>query len=528
MRSRKNPKWLEKAIFYQIYPQSFKDSNGDGIGDIPGIIEKLDYLESLGINAIWLNPCFVSPFKDAGYDVADYYRVAPRYGTNADLKRLFKEAHRHGIKVCLDLVPGHTSIDHPWFKASCQHKRNQYSDRYIWTRSVWDGGSTPLRFVSGYAERDGNFAINFFYSQPALNYGFTKPDPICPWQQPIDAPGPKATRAELKNIISFWLDRGADGFRVDMAFSLVKNDPDRKMTIRLWREIRQWLESSYPEAVLIAEWANPSEAIPAGFHTDFMLPFGGPGYISLFFNRPGKRCFFDSHGEGDICEFLDEYLKHYRKSSRGYISIPSGNHDLRRLKTARNRRELEVIFAFLMTWPGVPFIYYGDEIGMRYIKGLPSKEGGYGRTGSRTPMQWDDNKNAGFSSAPANRIYLPIDPRKRRPTVKAQDQRPSSLLNHVRRLIDLRKNSPALQANGTMTPLYAKQKRYPFVFLRQRGRERFIVAINPSDQRVTATFDYKRLSTIQLELGRGATTTSKGKRIKVSMDAFSYGIYKIH
>jgi maltose alpha-D-glucosyltransferase/alpha-amylase len=258
-----------------------------------------------------------------------------------------------------------------------------------------------------------------------------------------------------------------------------------------------------------------------------MLPFGGPGYLSLFFNRPGKRCFFDSHGEGNVCEFLDEYLKHYAKTRRGYVSIPTGNHDLRRLNTARNRRALEVIFAFLMTWPGVPFIYYGDEIGMRYIKGLPSKEGGYGRTGSRTPMQWDDNKNAGFSSAPSNRIYLPIDPQKSRPTVKAQDRRPSSLLNHVRRLIDLRKNSPALQANGTMTPLYAKQKRYPFVFLRQRGRERFIVAINPSDQRVTAAFDYKRLSTIQLELGRGATTTSKGKRIKVSMDGISYGIFSI-
>ncbi len=122
MVARRNPEWLEEAVFYQIYPQSFYDANNDGIGDIRGIIEKLDYIESLGVNAVWLNPCFVSPFLDAGYDVADFYKVAPRYGTNSDLKRLFKKAHRRGIRVCLDLVAGHTSIEHPWFKASCRHE----------------------------------------------------------------------------------------------------------------------------------------------------------------------------------------------------------------------------------------------------------------------------------------------------------------------------------------------------------------------------------------------------------------------
>jgi hypothetical protein len=130
-----SPDWLKQAVFYQIYLQSFYDSNGDGIGDIPGIIQKLDYLQWLGINVVWVNPCFVSPFRDAGYDVDDYCRIAPRYGTNRDLFRLCREAHRRGIKVCLDLVAGHTSIDHLWFKASCRQKRNRYSDRYIWTSS---------------------------------------------------------------------------------------------------------------------------------------------------------------------------------------------------------------------------------------------------------------------------------------------------------------------------------------------------------------------------------------------------------
>src|ERR1700733_7523249 len=131
------PSWLSSAIFYEIYPQSFCDSNGDGIGDLPGVIEKLDYIQSLGCTAIWLNPCFVSPHGDAGYDVADFYKVGKRYGNNADLKRLFVEAHRRGMKVCLDLVAGHTSTDHPWFKESAKAKKNKYSNWYIWTDNGW-------------------------------------------------------------------------------------------------------------------------------------------------------------------------------------------------------------------------------------------------------------------------------------------------------------------------------------------------------------------------------------------------------
>ena len=187
MSNNRIPNWLNNAIFYQIYPQSFYDSNSDGIGDIPGIIQKLDYIEWLGVNALWLNPCFVSPFQDAGYDVADYYNVAPRYGTNQDLKRLCEQAHRRNIKVCLDLVPGHTSIEHPWFKASCRHERNEYADRYIWTNSTWDPVDNHMKFIIGYAERDGAYATNFLYCQPALNYGYAKPDPRYPWQQPVDA-----------------------------------------------------------------------------------------------------------------------------------------------------------------------------------------------------------------------------------------------------------------------------------------------------------------------------------------------------
>ena len=167
--------WLHDAVFYEIYPQTFFDSNGDGIGDIPGITAKLPYIASLGCNALWLNPCFVSPFGDAGYDVADYCRVAPRYGTNEDLAALFAAAHDRGMHVLLDLVPGHTSIEHPWFKESCRPEKNEYSGRYVWSNHPWEsvtgvpGIAGELRGIS---QRPGAVGTNFYSCQPALNNRF--------------------------------------------------------------------------------------------------------------------------------------------------------------------------------------------------------------------------------------------------------------------------------------------------------------------------------------------------------------------
>src|SRR5574338_672472 len=156
------PAWLEKAVFYEIYPQTFFDSNDDGIGDIPGIIQKLDYVASTGADAIWLNPCFESPFGDAGYDVTDFYKVAPRYGTNDDLRELFDQARQRGIRVVLDLVAGHTSIDNAWFRESAKHERNPYSDWFVWTNSCWDPGDPPRMVpVRGFSERNAGYIPNF-------------------------------------------------------------------------------------------------------------------------------------------------------------------------------------------------------------------------------------------------------------------------------------------------------------------------------------------------------------------------------
>lgn len=496
---RQTPPWLETAIFYEVYPQSFCDSNGDGIGDLPGIVSKLDHILSLGCNAIWLNPCFSSPFRDAGYDVSDFYSVAPRYGSESDLIKLFEEAHARGMKVCLDLVPGHTSTDHHWFLNSARAEKNAMSNRYIWTSSVWEDAGNGLRAINGYSGRDGNYVANYFYFQPALNYGFAKPDPSKPWQLPVDHPDVLATRAEMIRIMRYWMDKGADGFRVDMASSLVKNDPGFVETMKLWNEVRAIFDRDYPDAVLISEWSNPSLAIKAGFHIDFLIHFNTRAYTPLFRNEPFRDCFggaelygpsyFDSRGEGDLGEFLGTYLEHYRATRElGYISIPSGNHDIVRLACGRTQEDLKVAFAFLLTMPGIACIYNGDEIGMAHVRGLASKEGGYGRTGARTPMQWDSSESAGFSIADAARFYLPLDPSPNRPNVAAQESDAASLLNFLRELTSLRQKHPSLRAGSGLTVLHDSNKGYPFVYLRHAGEQRIMVALNPSNRTVRATF----------------------------------------
>lgn len=265
------PKWLDNAVFYEIYPQSFRDSNADGVGDIPGILEKLDYIRELGCNAIWLNPCFQSPFGDAGYDVSDYCQTAPRYGTNEDLKRLFQEVHRRGMHILLDLIPGHTSVEHPWFRQSMRAEHNDFTDRYVWTDSIWEHPE-GMDCLCGISDRDGACAINFFSHQPALNYGFYRPSR--PWQQPMDAPGPRATLEAMKDVMRFWLQMGCDGFRVDMAHSLVKNDPEGKGTMALWQEVRGFLAQEFPDAAMVSEWGEPDKSLAGGFHMDFLLHFG--------------------------------------------------------------------------------------------------------------------------------------------------------------------------------------------------------------------------------------------------------------
>ena len=501
------PSWLSEAVFYQIYPSSFQDSDGNGIGDIPGIISRLDYIKSIGVTAIWLNPVYVSGWTDGGYDVIDFYKVDPRFGTNSDLVELVNQAHARGIKVVMDLVAGHSSDQNEWFLQSKEAPNLRYSDYYIWpsfkpetgSNVQMQGGGTLLsKFVATDAPRGPYYIKNFFDTQPALNFGFANPDPSHPWEQAVDAPGPKAMRRELKNIMSFWMDKGVDGFRVDMAASLVKNDDDKSETIKLWKEdFVKWFDQEYPEGILIAEWFNPAQSTEAGFDLDFFCHDGQYNYSTLFFygrrGRGGQEPtppYFDKAGGGGLQTWYNLYKYQYDSvQGKGYVSMPSGNHDFNRLCTEgrTSPEELKVAMTFFLTMPGVPFIYYGDEIGLKQNPAAPPTEGSGGRAGCRIPMLWDGTANAGFSTAPIEKIYIPQDPNPDRMTVEKAEADPASLLNYVRELLRLRKEVKALGADASWRLVSSLEQPYPMVYERRLGSERCYVVINPSAKAVSVT-----------------------------------------
>jgi maltose alpha-D-glucosyltransferase / alpha-amylase len=534
------PTWIEKAVFYQIYPQSFQDTNGDGIGDIQGVINRLDYVKSIGCNTVWLNPCFHSAFMDAGYDIIDFYRVAPRYGTNDDLRRLFEEAHQRNMRVILDLVAGHSSDQSPWFKYSQRKEQNPYSNRYIWTN---DSTIRPEKFVAGKFERNGTYRKNYFDCQPALNYGYGEPDPAHPWEEPITAPGPTAMRQELIHIMDYWMQMGCDGFRVDMAGSLVKNDPQLVGTTELWHEVRQHFQSLYPDGILLAEWGNPQKAIKVGFMMDFIIHFGNTGYDRMMFNQVGTSrrdtCYFDLKGVGNPDPFINNLYDCLKViGDKGHICIPTANHDFQRANCGpRNTPEqLKASLAFFLTLPGVPLIYYGDEIGMKFIDGLPNKEGSMlskgNRAGSRTPMQWDSSPGAGFSTASIKQYYLPIDTCANRPNVEQEEKDSLSLLNYVRRLLELRKEHPALACRGEIQFWQEGSDKYPLVYERKEGSERILICINPSGRTVKTERSYTRsFRKLTPLLTTGGNTEQriklKGKKLQLSVPPLSIGIYKI-
>jgi maltose alpha-D-glucosyltransferase/alpha-amylase len=363
-----------------------------------------------------------------------------------------------------------------------------------------------------------------------LNYGYFKPDPSKPWQKPMSDPACRAVQENLRRIMKFWLDLGVDGFRVDMASSLIRNDPEKEGIRQLWQENRNWLDKHYPEAVLISEWGHPAESLPSGFNIDFLLHFGQPAYIELVGPRnppDGESrtpdAFFERSGKGDITRFVENFMANYTPTRDfGYISLPTGNHDFPRLTWGREEKDVRVLLAMLFTMPGVPFLYYGDEIGMRFLENTPEKEGANRaglRAGSRTPMQWSRSKNAGFSEAPDGDLYLPIDPNPARPTVEAQEKDPASMLNFTRALIKLRRDNSALSNTGSFKVLYAESKKVPFVYERSLGEQRVVVAVNPASTNVEVRLPGFRTDTTLL----AQKSVMEGEMLR--MAPVSFGIY---
>lgn len=529
--------WFRDSVVYEIYPQSFSDSDGDGVGDLRGVIDRLDHLAWLGVDAIWFNPCFESPFRDAGYDVSDYLRIAPRYGTNADLEELVGAARDRGIRVLLDLVVGHTSSDHPWFLAELAAPGpSPDGDRYVWALDppLRDtSADTPgiAAWVPSPGPRPGYYLKNFYDSQPALNFGWGTAVGGEPWRDAVDAPGPLRNRAALREILAFWFDRGVAGFRVDMAFSLVKEDPGFVETTGIWRELRAWMDEAYPDRVLLPEGDEPRvPGRPLAFDADFFLVIFD-AHRSLFDNGYAGRLpfgehvepYFDAAGRGSLEPFLRHWEAAHAVGADRTVVLASADHDFDRLRCgAREPEQLGCAWAFLLTWGSVPSIYYGDEIGMRYLPGMPDVEGAvchpaYNRAGCRTPMQWDDGPNAGFSTAPAERLYLPVDPAPDRPTVAAQLADPGSTLHLVRDLLALRRAHPVL---GTRAGTEVVHAGYPLAYVRGGTH---LVALNPSGR--TASLPLPRARGGKVLLGAGVTLP--GEDGTLTVDPFGWAVVRL-
>jgi alpha-glucosidase len=461
--SMENAPWWQTGIIYQIYPRSFQDTNGDGIGDLEGITGRLHYLQELGADAIWLSPIFRSPMADFGYDISDYTDIDPIFGSLADFDALLAEAHNRELKVILDFVPNHTSKKHPWFEQSRSCRENPKRDWYIW-RDPGSGGGPPNNWLSDF----GGSAWEYDAATQQYYYHAYLPDqPDLNWRSP-------AVRAAMYDVMRFWLKRGVDGFRIDVLWHVIKDDQfrdnpvnppfrseqppyhaviplytaDRPEVHDVMTEMRQVTEE-FGERVLIGEIYLPIERLVKYYGRDMRG-------IHLPFNFSLVRAPWSARS---IARLVEEYEAALPKG--GWPNWVLGNHDNPRLASRIGQAQLPVAAMLLLTLRGTPTIYYGEEIGMeqatiprtavldpfeRNVPGL-----GLGRDGCRTPMQWDASAYGGFSNVPP---WLPVPDSVPFPNVATQNGESNSLLNLYRQLIALRRARPAL-VTGSYQPIAA-------------------------------------------------------------------------
>ena len=458
-----DPLWYKDAVFYQLHVKSFADSNADGIGDFPGLTSKLDHLASLGVDCLWLQPMYPSPFKDDGYDISDYTNIHPSYGTLEDFEHFLNQAHARGLRVIIELVLNHTSDQHAWFQEARSSTDNPRRDWYVWSDTDDRYRGVRIIFIdtelSNWAWDPVSKAYywhRFFSHQPDLNY---------------DNP---AVRDEIWTVMKFWLDLGVDGFRVDAVPYLVEREgtscENLPETHAVLKELRARLDAQFTGKVLLAE-ANmwPEDVRPyfgAGdeFHMSFHFPIMPRMFMALRLEdrKPlidiiertpsiPESCqwgiFLRNHDELTlemVTEIERQYMwDEYAKDPRARINLGIR----RRLAPLMegDRRRIELMSGLLMSLPGSPILYYGDEIGMGDNVYLGD------RNSVRTPMQWNGGFNAGFSTADPERLWLPLISNAvygyQAVNVESQQRNPTSLLNWTRRLIEVRR-SPGSSGAG--------------------------------------------------------------------------------
>jgi alpha-glucosidase len=478
--------WWQKSVIYQIYPRSFFDQNGDGVGDLPGITRQLDYLSWLGVDAVWLSPIYPSPMADFGYDISNYTDVHPLFGTLADMDALISAAHQRQLKLILDYVPNHTSDEHPWFQESRASRSNPKRDWYIWRDPAPDGGP-PNNWVSLFGgsawqfdTQTGQYYLHQFdVKQADLN-----------WRNP-------EVRTAMLDVLRFWLDRGIDGFRVDVLWLLLKDeqfrdnpmnpawqpsDPPNTRQEMLYnedqpgiheivREMRTLLDT-YGERVFIGEIYLPTKRLVNYYGTNLdeaHLPFN----FQLVTTST-----WEAHL---IRQLVDDYEAVLPVGA--WPNWVLGNHDRNRIATRVGRTQARMAQLLLLTLRGTPTCYYGDELSMEDVpvprEFLHDPQGKDNPTHSRdpirTPMQWNTSPNAGF--CPANVApWLPVAPDYQLYNVAIEQEDPDSTLRMVQQLLTLRHTFPALTI-GSYQSLEANTASC-FVYLRQHEQQRLLIALN--------------------------------------------------
>ncbi|HEV2729527.1 MAG TPA: maltose alpha-D-glucosyltransferase [Terriglobales bacterium] len=498
--------WYKDAIIYQIHVRSFFDSNGDGIGDFQGLAQKLDYVQELGVNAIWLMPFFPSPLRDDGYDISDYRAVHPSYGTMEDFKSFLSGAHDRGIRVIIEMVANHTSDQHPWFQESRSAKDNPKRDWYVWSDTDTKYRGARIIFLdtemSNWAwdpVSKSYYWHRFFSHQPDLNY---------------DNP---AVREEMWNVMTFWLELGVDGFRLDAVPYLIEregtNSENLPETHEIVRDLRRRIDSQFPGAMLLAE-ANqwPADLRPYfgngdEFHMAFHFPLMPRMFMALRLEdrKPITEILQQTPEIPASCQWClflrnhDELtLEMVTDIERDYMyDIYAGDKTMRlnlgiRRRLAplldNDRRRIELMNGMLLSLPGTPIIYYGDEIGMGDNIHLGD------RNGVRTPMQWSGGWNGGFSTGDPESLYSPpiLNPVYGYQAVNVLSQKRSehSLLSWMKHIIQIRRSSPVF-GSGSIEFLYPANHRV-LAYVRQLGKDTVLVVNNLSSAAQAVELDLRR------------------------------------
>jgi alpha-glucosidase len=480
--------WWQNGIIYQIYPRSYQDSNKDGVGDLQGIIQRLDHLQWLGVNAVWLSPIYPSPMADFGYDIADYEGIDPLFGTLDDFDQLVNEIHSRGMRIIMDLVPNHTSDQHSWFLESRSSRDNPKRDWYLWQDARSDG-SPPNNWLSVFGgsgwEWDESTGQYYYHA-------FLKEQPDLNWRNP-------EVQEAMMNVMRFWLDRGVDGFRVDVMWHIIKDkqlrnnpvNPDYESHMATYEQLvpaystdqpevhnivkmmRSVLDE-YEERMMIGEIYLPIHKLVVYYGIENKgahLPFN---FLLLTMPWEAQK----------VAAAIDEYEGAI--PTGGWPNWVLGNHDQPRLSSRIGIQQARIAALLLLTLRGTPTIYYGEEIGMHDVpipldevqdpQGLNMPDKNLSRDPSRTPMQWDNSENAGFTSQA--QPWLRLARSYSRFNVQQQKEDPHSMLSFYRRLIKLRQSEPSLMV-GNYKPIFSDNQ----ILVYQRhleGHDCFLILINMS------------------------------------------------